>query len=173
MDEEGEIRTKIKIQVDRQEQSFMATEEDLAPTTDNGFSITRFDELEFGDIIGFRLSPGGKIQKYAVLNEFVPEDEMKGPFFKGYEMAFSLASLAKYQIFRDTVSTYVEDSNMTVGDNTDKLRTERTNPIVMDVHVKAEKVTRYEEMPHYHPGDIVWIFAMRGDINWIVRYIYD
>lgn len=178
LDDDDEFRCKITVARGTQSQSFFAKTDDLAPLNvdDDEFknvNVTKFTELEIGDIISVQLNTAGNISSYIIINDY--DETHSDKLYQDYVRQYSKTYLASFRRMSGNVTKFVPGSYVMIDSgssyNNKRFSIGRNTPTYMVVNTNTGEVVATGSSTILNEGDYVWTYANKGEIRMIVKYV--
>lgn len=178
LDEEGEFRCRLDVSRDGRIQRFFAKSDDLAPLNANSTSfknvnVSKFTELEVGDVISVQLNTAGDISAYIVVNDYDETHELK--MFQNYASQHDKDYLAAFRRMCGVVTKFVPGSYIMIDSggkySNKRFSIGRSIPTYITLNTSTGEVMSGGSATILNEGDYVWAYANKGELRLLVKYV--
>lgn len=178
LNEDDEYQCRIEVARGSQEQRFFAKSDDLAPlnagdSTYNDILVSKFEDLEVGDIISVQLNTEGDISAYIVINDYDKNHNNK--LFNSYARQKDKDYLASFRRMYGTVTKFVAGSYVKIDSDSSysnkRFSIGRNTPTYMIINTDTGEVISKGASTVLTEGDYVWAYANKGEIRMLVKYV--
>lgn len=174
MNDDGEIRTQLTCAHGGSTFDYMAVSDDLPPSNKNYFdipcSLSKFSELERGDVIVIRTNRNGEIVAYLVIHDYDKTHSQK--YDNAYVKQAGMHWLADFRQVVGNVTSFNSGSSMMLDSMvTDRISIGQQTPIFMVVNTgRGGGVTSSADVS-LNEGDYVWGCITRTRAQLIIKYV--
>ena len=167
---------KIRLDVARGQtvRSFYATDDELAPLNDLYYNVptdvTKFSDLEPGDIISADTNKVDLLEGYMVLHDF--DSSFEKSYSEGYQLNSGLNWLADFKRILGRATHFQTGSVLKVDSSgADRFAVGRHTTNYMIYNAATKTVERPTGPENVTEGDYVWAYVYRTNVLMLVKYV--
>jgi len=154
-----------------------AAKENLAPLNDylgvTSTTITRFEDLNEGDIISYERNLQGEVCKFVVLNEY--DEKQENTYYEARYNGDKPKHIGYYNISLGHVTKFSENSNFMLDCSETRRYSYTFQPIFFYIYNVRTSEVNYvaRTVTHLDEGDYVFVNSQYNRINCIILYVND